>query len=51
MSTRLVKQLKLIKEKYPKFLGVFMWEYFQAPPDAPEHPEHWGQLMKNILNI
>ena len=47
----IVKQLKLIKEKYPKFLGVFMWEYFQAPPDAPEHPEHWGQLMKNILNI
>lgn len=47
----IVKQLKLIKEKYPNFLGVFMWEYFQAPPDAPQHPEHWGQLMKNILNI
>lgn len=47
----IVNQVKIIKEKYPDFLGVFIWEYFKAPPNAPAHPEHWGQLMKSIVNI
>ena len=46
----IIVELDKIKSAYPGFLGVFMWEYFQAPPGAPEHPEVWGQIMKKILS-
>ena len=46
----IINELNKIKKAYPDFLGVFMWEFFQAPPGAPEHPETWGQIMKHILN-
>ena len=45
----IICELEKIKHAYPNFLGVFIWEYFQAPPGAPQHPEVWGQIMKNIL--
>lgn len=45
----IINELDKIKTAYQDFLGVFMWEYFQAPPSAPQHPEVWGQIMKRIL--
>lgn len=29
--------------------GAFCWEYFQAPPGAPTHPELWSELVKKTL--
>lgn len=45
----IINELEKIKASYPNFLGVFIWEYFQAPPGAPKHPESWGQIMKQIV--
>jgi len=37
-------------QMYPKFGGVFCWEYIYAPPQSPEHPEQWAKLMQSIFN-
>ena len=39
-----------LANKYEKFGGVFMWEYFMAPPGAPANPGLWAYKMKNVLN-
>ena len=37
--------------KYPKMLGVYDWEYLNAPPDQND-PSQWAKLMKqNITNL
>ena len=40
-------EIKKIKDKYPKFSGVFDWEYLNAPPDKND-PSEWARLMKQI---
>ena len=40
-------EIKKIKDKYPKFSGVFDWEYLNAPPNK-EDPSEWARLMKQI---
>lgn len=47
--TTALNTVKSIKNKYPKFGGVFNWEYFDSPPDAPAHPESWAIKMHNAL--
>ena len=41
-----LETIKSIVKKYPDFLGVFNWEYFDSPPK----PEEWCKLMFNALN-
>ena len=41
-------EIKKIKDKYPKFSGVFDWEYLNAPPNK-EDPSEWVRLMNNCL--
>ena len=33
--------------KYPKMLGVYDWEYLNAPPDKND-PSQWAKLMKKF---
>ena len=40
-----LNQLKLIKKTYPDFGGVFVWEYFNCPPDRT-HPEKWSEMIE-----
>ncbi|MDC0366851.1 hypothetical protein OAM67_00320 [bacterium] len=43
-----LQELKKIQTVYPSFAGVFVWEYFQAPPDT-SNPAQWAvQLVKHI---
>lgn len=39
-------EIKKIKDKYPKFSGVFDWEYLNAPPNKID-PSDWTRLIKN----
>ena len=39
-----------LSKKYSNFGGVFVWEYFMAPPGAPSNPGLWAEKMSNILN-
>ena len=47
----ILKNISLLKKKYPNFGGVFIWEYFNAPPGNEEHPEIWSEKMASILHI
>tara|TARA_Y100000590_G_C15744805_1_gene1021563 strand:+ start:5828 stop:6610 length:783 start_codon:yes stop_codon:yes gene_type:complete len=38
-----------IKKKYPKFGGVFNWEYYNSPPLGTEFPNEWCFRIRNIL--
>ena len=38
------------QNKYPKMLGVYDWEYLNAPPDKND-PSQWAKLMKQINHI
>jgi alkaline phosphatase D len=38
-----------IKNKYPKFAGVFTWEYFNAPPNK-NNPADWAKYLYNSIN-
>lgn len=42
---RFVKDLMIIEEKYPMIMGVFNWEYFDAPPNSKD-PIKWAQMIK-----
>ena len=35
-------------KKYPTFGGVYVWEYFDAPPGKTRHPEEWCHEIKQI---
>lgn len=37
--------------KYPDFGGVFDWEYWTAPPGAPNHPEQWSLVMAKAMGV
>ena len=37
-------------QEYSDFGGVFCWEYIHAPPQAPEHPEQWANLVNGIFH-
>ena len=39
-----------ISTKYPNFGGVFMWEFFMAPPDTMKNPGKWAFEMKQIID-
>ena len=41
-----LETIKSIVKKYPDFLGVFNWEYFDSPPS----PGEWCKLMSSALN-
>ena len=41
--------IKQIKDKYSKFGGVFIWEYFDAPPDEND-PSQWAVEIYKIFN-
>ena len=41
--------IKQIKDKYPKFGGVFIWEYFDAPPDDKD-PSQWAVQINDLIN-
>jgi len=41
--------VKQINNVYPNFGGVFMWEYFNAPPNGTKNPEIWAYLMKKAI--
>ena len=41
--------IKNIKKEYPNFGGVFIWEYFDAPPNKSE-PFTWATRVFQILS-
>lgn len=43
-------EIKKIKQKYPEFGGVAVWEYFNAPPAAPDKPYEWCIKVSDSLN-
>ena len=36
-----LQEIKQIKDEYDNFGGVFVWEYFNSPPD-PTNPYKWS---------
>jgi len=49
-SQNLDSNLNTVKQcinVYPKFGGVFNWEYFDSPPDSIDHSK-WSKLMNKI---
>lgn len=44
------KVVSEIKAKYPNFGGVYMWEYFNAPPEGEKDPCAWAIEMKKIIS-
>jgi len=46
----ILKEIQKIKQKYPEFGGVAVWEYFNAPPESPDHPYEWCIKIANVLN-
>ena len=44
------KVVSYCAKKYPDFGGVFMWEYFDAPPDGTKDPGSWCKLMKGLMD-
>lgn len=44
------KVVSEIKAKHPDFGGVYMWEYFNAPPEGEKNPGAWAVEMKKIIS-
>ena len=40
-----IHEINMCLNKYPTMLGVFDWEYFNAPPDKND-PSQWAKLIK-----
>jgi len=40
-----VATVKSLRKKYPSMAGVFVWEYYKAPPGGTSDPVKWAQLM------
>ena len=55
MSTQDFNQVQeVVKElvkKYPKFGGVYDWEYFSSPPHNQKDPSLWARIMASILGL
>ena len=41
-----IHEINLCLDKYPNMLGVFDWEYLNAPPNKKD-PSQWAKLIKN----
>lgn len=44
------QELQLIHLLCPTMGGAFIWEYSNAPPNAPQDPSEWGKAVARILN-
>ena len=44
-----IKTIQELYKKYPKFGGVYDWEYLNAPPDKND-PSQWAYLIKSLYN-
>ena len=42
-------QLINISKKFANFGGVYIWEYFESPPN-PKKPSYWEEIMYLLLN-
>ena len=42
--------IQQIYKKYPDFGGVYMWQYFDAPPDKTKDPGQWAIQIKKIFD-
>ena len=42
-----LEELKKIKKVYPKVIGVFDWEYIDAPPNKRD-PSDWVRFIKSV---
>ncbi len=40
---------RLSKQTYPDFCGVYVWEYFNCPPEQ-NHPEKWCETISKLIN-
>ena len=45
----ILTNLKEIHENKVEIGGVFVWEYFDAPPDLQNHYK-WASIINNIIN-
>jgi hypothetical protein len=45
----IVNEIEKILNANPTFGGVAVWEYFNAPPSAPDHPYVWCEIMSNLM--
>ena len=43
------KEITKIYNCYPNFGGVFVWEYFNSPPDGEKNPANWAVNIKKSL--
>ena len=43
--------VKELVKKYPKFGGVYNWEYFSSPPSNQTDPSLWARIMADILGL
>jgi len=43
-----LNEIKKIKQTYPNFCGVYVWEYFNCPPEQ-NHPEKWCETIYKVL--
>ena len=39
-----------IKKSYNNFGGVFVWEYYYAPPLGSKNPNEWSKEIYNTIN-
>ena len=47
--TTITSTVKQLVAKYPTFGGVFAWEYFNALPGGPAHPEKWAAIISRAM--
>ena len=43
-----LEEIKKVKEEYPNFGGVYIWEYCNSPPDC-KNPYMWSEKISEIL--
>jgi hypothetical protein len=48
--TTVTSTVKQLVAKYPKFGGVFAWEYFNALPGGPSHPAKWAAIISRAMS-
>jgi hypothetical protein len=48
--TLVTSTVKQLVAKYPKFGGVFAWEYFNALPGGPSHPAKWAAIISRAMH-
>ena len=48
--TNALQEITKIKQKYPNFCGVFVWEYCNAPPDKTDHSKWITNIYNSLYN-